>query len=127
MGLVAGAVYRELEFGLCFVLHRVWYCFARFAWYVEAGFDDAAAVETPHGPVDFVHQIEFEEALGGEFAGEGFFDLIVERLFAGSDEVLTGVQTMGGCVFGGCGMTGFGAGSGGGLGVDGVGCDLRCC
>ena len=57
---------------------------------LHSPFNKAAAAETPHGPVDFVGEIEFEGAFGGEFVVDVLSQFGVEGFFAGTDDVIGG-------------------------------------
>jgi len=82
----------------------------------EVGFDFAAAAETPHGAADFVDEIVFERTAGGEIGAEGFVELGVDIVFAGTDEVAGGEEAVGDGVLGGDGFAFFGAGASAGVG-----------
>jgi hypothetical protein len=107
----AGAIDGELEFGLGFMAHGVgdW----REVGVVgdEGLFDFAAASETPHGAADFVDEVVFEDADGGEFGAKLFAEVAVVGFFAGADEVAGGVEAEGGGVQGGDGAAFGSAGS----------------
>ena len=93
----------------------------------EACFDLAAAAETPCGAADFFHESVFEGADRGEFAFEIGLELGVVGFFFGTDEVAPGEEAEGDAVEGrGC-FAFFGAGTGGGLSVALVRCDLCGC
>ena len=77
----------------------------------EGLFDFAAAAETPHGAADFVDEVVFEEADGGEFGAELFAEVAVVGFFVGADEVAGGVEAEGGGVAGGDGAAFGSAGS----------------
>ena len=89
----------------------------------QAGFDFAAAAETPGGALDFVDEDVFEDADGGEIVEEGCVEGRIGALFAWADEV-AGEEAESDGVFGGFGAARFGPGSGRGLCVRDVGCDL---
>jgi hypothetical protein len=90
MGLGAGAVDGELDFGLGFVLHGVGGIFGR-----EVFFDDAAATETPHSAAHLIDDVVFEEADRSEVMPEGCVEFVVEGLFAGADEIVEGKEAWG--------------------------------
>ena len=120
VGLGAGAIDRVLGSGGGCVLHGV-----SCAGGDEGGFDLAAAAQTPQGAMDFVGEIAFEDADGGELIEEIGSVLFVEGFFAGADEIAGGEEAVGGGVFGAGGFTGGGSRPGRSLGVGDVGCDLR--
>ena len=99
----AGAIDGELEFGLGFVAHGVGDGCGVGVVGDEGLLDFAAASETPHGAADFVDEVVFEEADGGEIGAELFAEVAVVGLFVGADEVARGVEAEGGGVKGGCG------------------------
>jgi hypothetical protein len=92
----------ELEAGGCFLLHRV-----LLGWAGEIFFDLAAAAEPPHGAADFVGEIEFEHAYGGEIGVESLGEFGVGGLLVGADEVAGGEEAEGDGVLRGGGFTGF--------------------
>ena len=100
MGLVAGTVDGELEFGLRFDLHGVGDSFARFAGDVKACFGYAATVETPHGSADFVDEGALEDAYRGKVLGEFGVEFGPGGLVGWSDEVVGGEEAFGNGVFG---------------------------
>ena len=126
MGLGAGAVDGSLEFGRGFILHRVGLGVG-VEGCDEAFFDLAAAAETPHGAADFVDEIVFEDAGGGEVQAERVVEFGIEGLFAGTDEVVGGEEAVFGGVFGRRCFALFGAWTGGGLRVGEIGRELCGC
>jgi len=124
VGLGPGAVYGALGlFGAGVVgFHRV-----IFKGGEEIGFYRSAAAETPHGLADFIYEISFEEAYGGQFVQEFAVELAVGGLVGGANEIARCVEALLDAVFGARGLAGFGARASAGLGVDGVGCDLSWC
>ena len=103
----AGAIDGELEFDLSFVAHGVWDEFGVGAVGDEGLFDFAAAAETPHGAADFVDEVVFEEADGGQFGAKLFGEVVVVGFFVGTDEVSGGVEAVSDSVLRGDGFTGF--------------------
>jgi hypothetical protein len=89
----------------------------------KVGFNFTAAAETPHRAMDFLGENLFEEADGGEVAGESYADCRVGAFFARADEI-AGEKAERDGVFGRCGFAFGGAGTRGGLSVRDVGCDL---
>jgi len=93
----------------------------------ETCFDLAAAAESPCGAPDFFHESIFESADRGEFSFEIGLEFGVVGFFRRTDKVAAGEETEGDAVEGGVCFALFGAGTGGGLGVALVGCDLSGC
>ena len=91
----------------------------------EVGFNFTAATQTPGGPVDFLDEHSLKYAGWREFAEEHGTERRVALFFAGTNEVAREEAEDDG-VFGGFGFSFFGGGSGGGLCVGDIGCDLRC-
>ena len=60
----------------------------------EVSFDFTAAAETPHDPADLGCEVLFEDALGREFAAEGFVEIGVDLVFVGADEVGGGEEAV---------------------------------
>jgi len=92
----------------------------------EVGFDFAAPAETPHGAADFVDERFFEDTNRGEILEQRLVECGVGGLFVGADEIAR-VEAEDYGVFRRCGFTRLGAGTGGGLSVRLVGCDLCGC
>ena len=84
MGLSAGAIYGQLDFGRGFQLHGIEYGVG----FEKAFFDPGAAAESPHGAADFLDEVVFEDAFGREILDEDCVDLGIESFFAGTDEVV---------------------------------------
>ena len=93
----------------------------------HASLDLTATAETPCGAADFFDESVFEGTDRGEFAFEIGLKFGVVGFFRGADEVASGEETEGDAVEGGCCFACFGAGTGGGLSVALVGCDLSGC
>lgn len=60
----------------------------------EAFFDEATAAQTPGGVADFVDEGVFEDADRGKFIAERIIEFRIERMFAGTDEI---VEVLGWC------------------------------
>lgn len=122
MGLSAGAIHGQLGVGSGFVLQRVER--ERSAGFNHGSFDFTAAAEAPHGATDFIDEVVLETAFGLELGAEGLVESIVFGLLAGADEVFRGEEAVFGGIARGRGFAGLGAGSGGVLGVGGIGCQF---
>src|ERR1700735_836063 len=90
----------------------------------ERRFGRGAAAETPGGMDDFRGESGFHGALRRELLLEILAEGLVERFFLGANNVARGVEPERGRVAGYARFAFGGTGSGGGLRVAAVGCDL---
>jgi hypothetical protein len=77
----------------------------------ERGFDETAAAQAPHGAENFLDQVFFHQSGGAKFGVEGFFELGVDGLFAGTDQGAGGEESGGEGVLRRGGFTFFGGGT----------------
>ena len=90
------------------------------------GFEEAAAEETPGGGENFAGVGKLKDAFGAEVGEEILAEDVVVLLFVVANEVAEGEESEGKGVPGDSGFALFGAGSGGELGVEAVGCEFGC-